>query len=436
MSRFSFAPLALSLISAASFAQVPPKGAPPLPTGITPSITKTTVEARTSASSDVATSSASQESDVAKPLRVSRFRDPATRRHVYTTDADTQQGFPSSFVKENVPKSIASSPFFYVYTEQHMSTVPIYRFRAEDGSMVFAANQNERREFLGRGLREIQKPVFVYDHKVEGSSEVLRLMNPRDGETLYTTSPDEQNYYANRGWIRLPSLGYTQSTSSSGTGILRDETIKLESEDLILISQTYGRGQRIFFSGTNPKITAVKVGTILYSERNSVLPLGLIAKVTGMTQTPSGDLAIDTAPAELSDAFAEFHIYLENQPIYFLPPDSDAQAAGSPGFSPRRRPVQPPLYSPEQSPGEGFAAPQTPRAEQSPEDLFAESKLRPEYLSHVQSFAVGFLPDGAYWSQDLNYNRALTSTLSINGDLTMDATVELIWNGYNACVIK
>ena len=432
MSRFSFAPLALSLTLAASYAQVLPKTVPPPPSGSTPLSAEPAVRTKASASPDMATSSASQENAVAKPLRVSRFRNPATRRHVFTTDADTQQLFPSSFVKETVPKSIASSPFFYVYTEHYMSTVPIYQFRAADGSMLFAANQNERREFLNRGLQETQQPVFVYDHKVEGSSEVLRLMNPQDRETLYTTSPDERDYYANLGWIQLSSLGYTQSTSSSGTGILRDETVKLESEDLALISQSYGRGQRILFSGTNPKITAINVGTILYSERHSVLPLGLVAKVTGTTWTLSGELAIDTSPAELSDAFVEFHIYLDNQPIYFLSPGSDdAQGAKSPAFSPRQAPNRLPQHSAEQPLGGGFATPQILGVEQSPEDLFGESKVRPDYLSEQRSYAIGFLPDGAYWSQDLNYNKALTSTLSVNGDLTMDATVELIWNSYN-----
>ena len=165
----------------------------------------------------------------AKPLRVSRYRDLLTRTHAFTTDTESQQSLMSSFAREDVPDGITFSPFFYLYTEQHGGTVPIYRFRAPNGSMLFAANQDERGALLKRGLVEVEQPVFIYNRKLEGSSELFRIVNPNDGDVIYTASPEEKDYYLKQGWTPLSSLGFAQSTSSSGTGILRDTTVKFEA---------------------------------------------------------------------------------------------------------------------------------------------------------------------------------------------------------------
>ena len=249
----------------------------------------------------------------AKPLLVLRYRDPATGVHAFTTDQEPARRLPLRFARETVPNSIRFSPSFYLYTQQYGATVPVYRFRAPDGSMLFAANQNER-SLLTRRFEQVDPPVFIYDREVEGSSEVFRLANPASGDLVYTTSPDERVYYLSQGWTQLSSLGFAQSTSSSGTGILRDTTVKLEGDDLAHASATLDRGQRIIFEATNAKTAALQAGTILYAERSSTLPLGLVAKIVAVTHDPNGGLEIDTQPVELREAFVEFHIYLHNCP--------------------------------------------------------------------------------------------------------------------------
>ncbi len=43
-----------------------------------------------------------------------------------------------------------------------------------------------------------------------------------------------------------------------------------------------------------------------------------------MSQGPLGTTEIETTPATFSDAFAEYHIYIDNRTLTFLPSDSDS----------------------------------------------------------------------------------------------------------------
>jgi hypothetical protein len=174
-----------------------------------------------------------------------------------------------SFAEEGVPEGLVSSPLFYLSTEPYGMMVPVYQFRATDGSMQFAANEMEMAAFRGTGLPEVQQRVYVYSRKVEGASEIYRLFNPRNGDTLYTTSSDERDYCIQQGWMRQPSLGFTQATSSSGTGILRETTVKLDEADLSLLSEAVKKNGKLVFSNINSKFSSGRKrdGALLREER-------------------------------------------------------------------------------------------------------------------------------------------------------------------------
>src|SRR5207244_3488194 len=114
--------------------------------------------------------------------KVQRYRSLTNRTHVFTTDGQEQRRSPMSFAEEGVPDGLASSPLFYLSTEPYGTMVPIYQFRATDGSMQFAANGFERTALRSKGLQEVQQPLYVYSRQVEGASEVYRLFNLRNGD--------------------------------------------------------------------------------------------------------------------------------------------------------------------------------------------------------------------------------------------------------------
>jgi hypothetical protein len=355
--------------------------------------------------------------DVAKPLRVFRFRNVATGAHVFTTDPQWDQRLPESLVKEGVPEGLVSSPVFYVFTEQYSSTVPIYRFRAGDGSVLFAATEDERRALSSRGFQEVEEPVYVYSRQVEGSSEIFRIVNPVGEGIIYTTSPEEKDYYVEQGWAQQTSLGFTQATSSSGTGILLKTTVKLEDDDLRLVSQSVEWGKKIVFSGTNSKIAAVAPGTVLYSEKGTALPLGLVAKVSAVSRNGLGETEIETVSADLLEAFAEYHVYLDNQRLYFLPSESGPQSPAS-------------------------ARPMVVQAR--PEELGlspASGEVLPEYLSRGKPVAMLQVAASKTWGEALNYGPTDLYTqgpfsISVAANLTFNATAELLMSGSSLLPIK
>jgi len=125
--------------------------------------------------------------------------------------------------------------------------------------MYFAATEQESAALRSsRGLEEIEQPVFLYDRKVEGSSEVFRIGNPATGGVLYTASPEEKE------------------------------------DDLRLESRRLGWGRRIVFSSANAKVSALLPGDILYSEKSPIFPLGLVARVVSVSVTESGETEVET----------------------------------------------------------------------------------------------------------------------------------------------
>ena len=229
--------------------------------------------------------------------------------------------------------------------------------------------------------------------------------------------------------MQLSSLGYAQSTSSSGTGILRDTTVILEAGDQALVTQTFDRSKEIIFGTTSAKIAALRPGAILYAEKSSVFPLGLVAKVVSVTWTSSGGLEVETQPVELREAFVEFHIFLDNRRIYISPHPSNS-ASGSP-VAPYMDDLSRPSASPDGSASGGLRQAETipPRR---------EAGLVPEYLGlHAADSAY---PAG--WSYSWPFDADLykqtagdiTASLHVSGSLNVSMTAELLWNCSFLCL--
>ena len=342
-----------------------------------------------------------------RPLKVLRFRSLANHTHAFIADTDSQGWQPGLFAEESVPEGLASSPLFYLATEPYAATVPIHRFRAADGSMRLAANDAERAAFRTSGLEEVGQPVYVYVWRVEGASEIYRLSNPQNGDIVYSTSSDERDYYLRQGWIQQPSLGFTQATSSSGTGILRRTTVKLEQADLSLLSQPVKKDGKLVFSTTNAKLAALAPETVLYSEKSVQLPLGLIAKVKSVSQGPLGTTEVETTPATLADAFVEYHIFIDNRPVYFLPSESDSDQPAA-----TRRPVSP-------------VRPQAAASDSVGGLLRADYLEDAVYVEGAHSEAAG----QGTWTTNLSFDKKLLDqsccTLEVNAGLTLSLTGEV-----------
>ena len=357
--------------------------------------------------------------ELSTPLRVERYRNLVTGRHAFTTELEAGQPFTPPFVKEEVPETVAPSPLFYFFREQYGSTAPIYQLRAKDGSMLFAATLDERQSLLNAGYEDIGQPVFLYTKKVEGSTEVFRIANLANGDVLYTTSPEEKEFYLRQGWAQLQSLGFGQPTSSAGSGSLRSTTVLLDSEDVQLVSGSLRQGQTLVLALTNPKVALLVPGTIVYSEKNSRLPLGIVAKVVNVSQTSSGGVQVDTVPVSLGEAFDEVHLYIESRPLYFLPSQFGSNSTTM--TPPSRRAL------PDEIPA-----------------AVAHSQSRPEYLS-AASITVTRLPDGGSFSLQLGpvtkqlYNATAgnaSGSLSVTTGLEFDVTGELVYNSYNQCPVN
>lgn len=280
--------------------------------------------------------------DPARPVKIARYRNVNNRMHAFALDRDAT-GIKEAFTRESIPLGLASSPEFHLFTEAYAGTKPIHAFRTPDGSLRLAANEGERLGLRINGFEELAGPFYVYADPVEGTSEIFRLYNPQNGDLVYTTSMEERDYYLGQAWRQDSSLGFTQATSSSGTGILRPTTVKFDSTDASLLAQPVGNDGKLIFSSFNPKFANLAPGTVLYSEKTPLLPIGLVAKVASISTADAGGLEIATTPASLADAFLEFHIFIENQPFYFDRQEDDDTAALD---SPARRGL-PILFEPE-----------------------------------------------------------------------------------------
>src|SRR4051794_23106000 len=99
--------------------------------------------------------------DELKPLRVLRYRNTLNHTHRFTTDDRPAET--GALSRESPPESMDSSPDFFLYPERYAFTVPVRRFRAPDGMMVFAASEEESHTLLANGLTEAGAPVYLYD---------------------------------------------------------------------------------------------------------------------------------------------------------------------------------------------------------------------------------------------------------------------------------
>jgi len=356
----------------------------------------------------------------AKPLKVLRYRNTETGAHIYSINSDAKQLVPEGYTLETGDSIANDSPFFYLYTEQYGDSKPVYRLLDSSGAMAFAADEDERRTLLRRGLVEMTDPVYVYKTKVEGSSEIYRIANVKNKDVVYTTSNQERDYYLKRGWLQMPSLGFTQSSSSSGTGILRAGTIKLVDSDTGLVTKSDLHGERVTFATTSPNIAAVRPGTVLYAEKSAKFPLGLVSKVLNTATLDSGGMEIVTQRASLKEAFEELHIFLDNRHVLF-PSNPLKNRVGV-------------LKN---------ASSLTSGAQASGEPQSATLKgVAPEYLAE---FSLDPLPDGdgAYvevWTDQFeNYlygDEDSSASLLFSGDASIGFTVEGVVNlcPFDVCV--
>ena len=261
--------------------------------------------------------STTSRADDGVPLKVLRYRNTTTGVHAFTTDSKATQSHSGEFRQETGEHLTSDSPFFYLFKKENGGSIPIFRFQDSSGAMALATNDEERKLLRVSGMRELAEPAYVYRTKVEGSSEIYRVRNPKNGDVVYTTSEQEKAYYLKQDWLQMSSLGFTQSSSSSGTGILLADTVRLESGDRALVARTDASGAKITFSTTNSRIAAIRPGVVLYSEKSAAFPLGLVRRVVSLATLDSGGLEIVTQPAGLTDAFSEVHIYLDNRRVLF-----------------------------------------------------------------------------------------------------------------------
>jgi sugar lactone lactonase YvrE len=264
------------------------------------------------------------EAQPSRPLRVVRYFDSGRQLHAFTIDGEGGAQLPATFQRESVAEGTPDSPFFYLATTQYPGMVALYRFQGTDGSQRFALSAEERAALSSQGFEEIAKPVFVYSVPVEGASEIFRLKNPGNGDLLYTTSRAEKTYLTGLGWAQQSSVGYTQSTSSGGTGILWPTTVKLEDADMALLASPAGDGSRLVFSSTNDKLAKLAVGAMLYApveigrdaEGRQFFRAGFMRKATHVERQGAG-LVVETAQAGYKDLFHDVHLFLDNRPAVF-----------------------------------------------------------------------------------------------------------------------
>lgn len=270
----------------------------------------------------------------ARPVVVLRYVDPLTNRHALTTDAAAESPIAHRYQRESVVEGTADSPLFYLASTPLPGMVPLYRLRTPDGSMRFTADPMERAQMKARGHQEVAGATYVYAAPAEGAYEIFQLENAENGDVLYTTSRKEKSYLLGHGWTQKPSVGYTQPTSSSGTGHLNHGVVKLEDADFALLAGRAGHGERLEFTATNTKIAHLAVGTKLYAPAktgidangNPLLRPGFMRTITALKRNGAG-LEITTRQANYTEIFSDFRLFLNNRPVAWHKSDSPSAAS-------------------------------------------------------------------------------------------------------------
>lgn len=336
-----------------------------------------------------------------RPLRVDRFVHSDSGKHVFMLNGGldgvgrpaTAAAFSDSLKAEPEEPASFDSRVFYVYPEHFTGTIPISVFETPEGGVAFARNDTERQALVANGASDTGHDVYVYAARVEGASEVFRLR--RDSDTMYTTSRREREQLLSQGWQAAPSLGWAQSDSSSGTGILLPTTVKLDEAALSQVTAASLDGATLVFPASDSFASSLRPDQVLYAERSNILPFGLVARVADVRHT-GFDIQVLTTPAELTDAFSEVHLFVDGKPFYFLP------------MKGRDR---------------------------------GNLKLRPANLAT----SIGWTPwsTGADASVTTSGSATWNTTSgSASGSITVDAslqlgvTAEIVYNAYNACVVN
>ena len=212
-----------------------------------------------------------------------RFRNPYTGEHFFQINGkEISHILQRGYQKESSPE-LLDSPIFYVYSEQYQKTIPIYEMQRSDIEPPrFITDSRERAEMISSGWLDCGILGYLYEVPVEGVSEIYRIMNQITGDMVYTSSTEEKNFYVEEmNWTLMPSLGFAQSMSSIGTGILAPTTIKIETCDTHDILEYNEEEGSIVISASNKKMAGINPGQILYSEKNvDGFPYGIVKKVT------------------------------------------------------------------------------------------------------------------------------------------------------------
>jgi hypothetical protein len=254
-----------------------------------------------------------------------RFRNPYTGEHYFQIkEKDISHILQRGYQEESSPE-LLNSPIFYIYSEQYQKTIPIYEMQRSDIEPPrFITDSRERTEMIASGWLECGIVGYLYEIPVEGVSEIYRVMNQITGDTVYTSSTEEKNFYVEKmNWTLMPSLGFAQSMSSIGAGILAPTTIKIETRDMRDILEFNEEEGSIVISASNKKMAGIKPGQILYSEKNvDGFPYGIVKKVTAVNEIEGKKIA-KIVPASLEEAFNELHIFVENRDLWFNKADFD-----------------------------------------------------------------------------------------------------------------
>jgi sugar lactone lactonase YvrE len=369
----------------------------------------------------LASAQAKQQAQPSRPVKVLRYYDAAAKRYVLTSDDEGEAKLPASFQRESTVEGTPDSPFFYLATTRYPGTVPLYRFRGAGGSQRFVRSLAERAAVKLKGLEEIAKPVFVYSEPVEGASEIFDLTNAENGDHLYTTSLAEMQYLTGLGWNKERSLGYTQATSSSGTGILWPKTVKLEDADLALLAKPAGDGSKLVFGSTNAKLAKLVVGANLYvpvkigrdAKGNLLVRRGLMRQVTSIVKKGAG-LEIATSQAKYKDLFHDVHLFIDSRPAVAVQENSVTKGG------------EPPIAVAADAPSATASQTATGVKGKSFDNL--TDYHEPEYLSLVDRAAPQDAV-GANLSFSVNVNGTLSpdgvSLVTLNGGVSAGLTGEI-----------
>jgi hypothetical protein len=249
------------------------------------------------------------------PVQVTRHA--TTRGISFAVSPVGGPAYRSAFAADAVEVG-SSVPAFYLFQTAYHGTIPVAQFIDPTGRLQLVTSRSEIEARRYEAQPEAGPELFVFDQPVEGAAELFRLRNLASNEEFYTVDSSERAALINDGWTAMPSLGWTQPIDSTGVGILKATTLKLEKPELDALASVRDFGRELTFAHTNEVIAALQPGTIIYAEKSEALPLGLVHRVDWVVPTGDGGQIVATSPVELTQAFDEVHLFLAGAPFGFL----------------------------------------------------------------------------------------------------------------------